>query len=136
MVQGEDRKIKMRILPSRIGRLGIAILVTGQVLISGCAELKPFEIEQCIGNVPAHLSHSSYLYVPTRIYFTMPPGDRVLTIAGRVLFFPIVFPFVLLGDTLTLPFDIYNEISYQSRCNRLKKEKETSKENRAPASGN
>lgn len=116
------------------------------VWLSGCAgEPKPLnqqEISSCIGStIPLpdgpyeyKPKHRSRIYMHTRDYFSLEPGWNGWTIANQILQFPFAVPYGLLLDTITLPYQIHAENSYQSHCNQLKKE--VSKENIAPPSGN
>lgn len=102
----------MRISSSRIGRLGVAILLSVQVLISGCdhtrevqQKIRDQERTECLNGW-----HRSYIYENTKL------------LAGSLLF-PLnwgSYLFTVAVDTLTLPLDVPNERSYQSFCNELK----------------
>lgn len=134
----------MRILSVGIGRLGIAILVSIQVLIFGCEhtrevqeKIREQERTECLKGW-----HRSYVYENTRLF----AGDLLFPLNWGSYLFTVVV------ETLTLPLDIPNERSYQSFCNELKatlpqeppiylKRPEeavnhTSKEHIAPPSGN
>ena len=117
----------MRILFPRIGRLGIVVLLSSLVLLSGCINkpkpLSPYEIAKCRAG---DFRHTSHIYSNTRDYFTLRMSEGVGTVILRVLFFPFQFPFLLLLDTVKIPNDIHSENSYQSQCKTLKKEAELS----------
>ena len=112
ILQREDGKEKMRILSSRTRRLGIAIILSVQVLISGCEHiregqqrLRDQERTECLKGW-----HRSYIYENTRLF------------AGSA-WFPLnwgSYLFTVVVETLTLPLDVPNERSYQSFCNELK----------------
>lgn len=91
-------------LSSRIGRLGIAILISVQVLISGCEHIREGqqkvrdqERTQCLRGW-----HRSYIYESTRL------------LAG-MLWNPLNwgdYLFTVVADTLWLPVDVPSELSY------------------------
>ncbi len=110
----------MRLLPSRICRLSVAILLGLQVLISGCASTRETERTECLNNLP----RNSYIYNYSRQFFYRPtPGSEVIDLATRILTLPIGLPQFLgavLSDTLLLPVTVPLERSYQSRCKEMK----------------
>jgi hypothetical protein len=107
----------MRLLPPRICRLSLAILLSLQSLLSGYASIREAEDKECLNNLP----RTSYIYNYSREAFRRPaPGFEVVDIATRILVLPIALPLYVLSDTLLLPVTVPMEGSYQSRCKEMK----------------